>query len=192
MARRWTSKDIELTSRGRAQAKVAPRSAPLTLKARVYEGRVLGIDPSLRGTGLALIEVKAGRPTLLFSQTIKTKGTATEALGQIAQSIENVCRQYTPDAAAIEDTIYAQNQKTAITLGSARGAALATLSLHQISCQGYAPSRIKQAVVGSGRASKPQVAAMVQRLLAHTAALPSDEADAAATALCYIFSQRTF
>jgi crossover junction endodeoxyribonuclease RuvC len=152
------------------------------------DGVVLGVDPSLRGTGLAVIKFWGGKPTLLFSQVIKTKGDMPAALGQITQSVKNVCEQFRPELAAIESTIFAQNHRTAITLGASRGAAVAVLSLYSIPCTDLAPTRIKQAVVGTGRASKTQVAKMVQALLKLPEPLPSfDESDAAAAALAVVF-----
>jgi len=186
-SRRWKASDIVLSPDGKAIAK-NDRATPDILPRRSFSGIVLGIDPSLRGTGVAVLKVEKGRASLLFSSTLKTKGTPAAALAQIAQAINNVCIQYHPDTAAIEETIYVQNNKTAITLGAARGAIIAALSLNQVDCRGFAPARIKQAIVGYGRASKQQVAAMTKTLLNLKAPLPYDEADAAATALCGVYA----
>lgn len=187
MSARWKSSDLKVSANGRLVAKTHETN-PTPLLKRKFEGIVVGIDPSLRGTGLAVLRCTAGKPTLIFSSTLKTKGTPTQALAQIAQSLDAVCRQYQPTAAAIEDTIYVQNNRTAITLGSVRGAVLAALALHQVPCEGFAPARIKQAVVGYGRASKQQMMAMTRTLLNLQAPLPSDEADAAGAALCWVYN----
>lgn len=186
MGARWSSKDLQKSPTGTLIAKTrASKSAPTTSSPQPNKRNsvILGIDPSLRGTGIAVVRFCGGRPTLLFSTTIKTRGSVAEALAAIAQSIRHVCEQFQPDTAAIESTIFAQNHRTAITLGAARGAAVATLSLFSIPCTDIAPTRIKQAVVGTGRASKIQVIRMTQALLHLPAPLPSDEADAAAAAL---------
>ncbi len=193
MARRWKSSDIALSSRGTLTAKVSVKAAgsnPVLPARKCFEGLVIGIDPSLRGSGIALIRCTGGTFTLLHSQTLKTKGTHTAALGEIAQAVEKLCSQYRPDAAAIEETIFVQSHKVAITLGTARGAILATLALRQIPVSTFGPTRIKQAIVGHGRASKPQIAAMTQRLLKLSRELPHDEADAAAAALCFALTYR--
>ena len=54
----------------------------------------------------------------------------------------------------------------------------------------YTPAEIKRAVVGYGRAEKPQVQQMVKLLLG-LAAVPSphDAADALAVAICHVHSQ---
>ena len=54
----------------------------------------------------------------------------------------------------------------------------------------YAPLRVKQAVVGAGRASKEQMARTVMALLGHGRTLALDEADAAGVALCHAFTWR--
>lgn len=196
MARRWKSSDITLSPGGTLTAKAkkfespAPRFKSLPLRRKCFEGLVLGIDPSLRGSGLALVRCQGGSFTLLHSVTLKTKGTPIAALGEIAQAVEKLCAHYHPDAAAIEETIFVQSHKVAITLGTARGAMLAALALRQIPVTTFGPTRIKQSIVGHGRASKPQIAAMTQRLLQLPKDLPHDEADAAAAALCFALTYR--
>jgi len=54
----------------------------------------------------------------------------------------------------------------------------------------YPPLRVKQAVVGSGRARKEQVAAMVTQILSYSGWNGADETDAAGVALCHGFSHR--
>ncbi|MEK9983194.1 MAG: crossover junction endodeoxyribonuclease RuvC, partial [Opitutae bacterium] len=91
---------------------------------------------------------------------------------------------------AIEDTIYVQNFQTAQAMGASRGAAIAAAAMRDIPVFEYAPLRIKQAVVGNGRASKEQVARTVRALLANHELLDYDEADATAAALCHAMTWR--
>ena len=157
------------------------------------DGIVLGIDPSLRGTGLALIEFRPQQPAvLLFNHTVKVHSQAsmTECLGFIAQAVNDVLERWQVEAAAIEQTIYVQNFQTAQVLGAARGAAIAPISMRKIPVYEYAPLRIKQAIVGFGRASKEQVAGMIKSELQLKEALPADESDAAAVALCHAMNLR--
>jgi crossover junction endodeoxyribonuclease RuvC len=52
----------------------------------------------------------------------------------------------------------------------------------------YTPSEVKAAVTGSGRADKPQVTAMVMRLLRlDDPPRPPDTADALALAICHLW-----
>ena len=159
-----------------------------------FAGLVLGIDPSLRGTGLALIEFAPGRqPVLLRCQTVKVhvKQPMAFALGEIHRAVAAML-----DAAkdvrhvALEQTIFVQNFQTAQILGAARGAAISAAALRERPVFEYAPLRVKQAVVGVGRASKEQMARTVMALLGHGRTLALDEADAAGVALCHAFTWR--
>jgi crossover junction endodeoxyribonuclease RuvC len=157
-----------------------------------FVGLVLGIDPSLRGTGLALIEFQKGRaPVLLRCRTVSVpaRRTMAVALAEIHTAVAEFI-----DAAsgvrhvALEQTIYVQNFQTAQILGAARGAAIAAAALRGLPVFEYAPLRVKQAVAGSGRASKEQLGRTVRSLLGHAKAMAFDESDAAGVALCHAFT----
>jgi crossover junction endodeoxyribonuclease RuvC len=167
---------------------------PVLSAARVpFMGRVLGIDPSLRGTGLALIEFVPGRaPVLLRCQTVRvaTKHEMAYALGEIHRAVLSFIEGTEVRHVALEQTIFVQNFQTAQILGAARGAAIAVAALHTRPVFEYAPLRVKQAVVGAGRASKEQMARTVMALLGHGRTLAVDEADAAGVALCHAFTWR--
>jgi len=177
------------------EGKLAPKSWPAapSLSRSPFAGRVLGIDPSLRGTGLALIEFVPGRtPVLLRCQTVKVAARSSMAfcLGEIHRGVTAFVMDFDPRHVALEQTIYVQNFQTAQILGAARGAAIAAAALQQKEIFEYAPLRVKQAVVGQGRASKDQMARTVMALLGHGRAMAFDEADAAGVALCHAFTWR--
>ncbi len=158
-----------------------------------FVGRVLGIDPSLRGTGLALLEFAANRtPVLLRYQTVKVPARQKfpEALAEIHRAVAAILEGAGVRHVALEQTIYVQNFQTAQILGAARGAAITAAALGGIAVFEYPPLRVKQAVVGAGRASKEQMARTVMALLGHSRALAFDEADAAGVALCHAFTWR--
>jgi crossover junction endodeoxyribonuclease RuvC len=158
-----------------------------------FAGVVLGIDPSLRGTGLALVEFVPGRtPVLLRCQTVRvpTKRTMAFALGEIFRAVAAFLAGADVRHVALEQTIFVQNFQTAQILGAARGAAIAAAALAEKEVFEYPPLRVKQAVVGAGRASKEQMARTVMALLGHGRPLASDEADAAGVALCHAFTWR--
>ncbi len=159
-----------------------------------FSGQVLGIDPSLRGTGLALIEFIPGRgPVLLRCRTVSVpaKRSMAFALGEISAAVSAFLQDFEVRHVALEQTIYVQNFQTAQILGAARGAAIAAAALHgHEDVWEYPPLRVKQAVVGAGRASKEQMARTVMSLLGHGRMLASDEADAAGVALCHAFTWR--
>jgi crossover junction endodeoxyribonuclease RuvC len=166
-------------------------AAELRLK-KPFVGIVLGVDPSLRGTGLALVDFQQGRaPILLRCRTVSVpaKRTMAFALGEIHKAVaEFIASASGIRHVALEQTIYVQNFQTAQILGAARGAAIAAAALQGLPVFEYPPLRVKQAVAGSGRASKEQLARTVMAHLGHSKALAFDEADAAGVALCHAFS----
>lgn len=158
-----------------------------------FHGRVLGVDPSLRGTGLALVEFAPGRmPLLLRCETVRvaSKHPMPFALAEIHRAVTAMLKGADVRHVALEQTIYVQNVQTAQILGAARGAAIAAAALNAHPIFEYPPLRVKQAVVGAGRASKEQVARTVMGLLGHARVLAVDEADAAGVALCHAFTWR--
>ncbi|MEO7598708.1 MAG: crossover junction endodeoxyribonuclease RuvC [Opitutus sp.] len=173
---------------------VASQGTPIiSMQREAFAGRVLGIDPSLRGTGLALIEFVPGRsPILLRCQTVTVpaKLPMAFALAQIHRAVLGFLDGTDVRHVALEQTIFVQNFQTAQILGAARGAAIAVAALHSRPVFEYAPLRVKQAVVGAGRASKEQMARTVMALLGHGRTLAVDEADAAGVALCHAFTWR--
>ena len=167
------------------------RSKRLPVSGTPFKGSVLGIDPSLRGTGLAVVEILGqNRRTLLHSRTVRIKPSVSmfECLGRINKNVSDILNTYTIDAVAVEQTIYVQNFQTAQVLGAARGAAIAAAAVLGKPIYEYAPLRVKQAVVGAGRASKEQVAKTVMGLMGMSGVLEHDQSDAAAVALCHAFT----
>jgi len=104
--------------------------------------------------------------------------------------VEKLAREYTVTHAAIEETIYGQNFRTAQAMGASRGAALSVRARLGVKGGESAPTRIKLAVAGHGSASKEQVGRMIRTLLRLGDALALDESDAAAAALCHAFTAR--
>ncbi|PXA05603.1 crossover junction endodeoxyribonuclease RuvC [Coraliomargarita sinensis] len=158
-----------------------------------FSGRVLGIDPSLRGSGFAVLQYTPGGSVLLLETTTLKLGpklSMPECLGAIGNQVDDFLNQHSVDHVAIEQTIYVQNFQTAQILGAARGAAIATAAMRGLPVFEYAPLRVKQAVVGLGRASKEQVARTVLSLTGTDLGQRFDESDAAAVALCHAFTWR--
>lgn len=140
-----------------------------------------------------MIEFVAGRPALLLRcQTVRVppKESMAAALAEIHRAVASFLEQTEVRHVALEQTIYVQNFQTAQILGAARGAAIAAAALREKPVFEYAPLRVKQAVVGIGRASKEQMAKTVMGMLGHGRPLAADEADAAGVALCHAFTWR--
>tara|TARA_B100000212_G_scaffold135608_1_gene101997 strand:- start:201 stop:782 length:582 start_codon:yes stop_codon:yes gene_type:complete len=170
------------------QGKKSPLSDPKALLRKTpYAGRILGIDPSLRGTGLAILECQGTSQKLLHSETLKLppKIPSIDCLGQIHQSVAYLIDLWKPRHISCEETIYVQNFKTAQIMGAARGAALSAAAIHCTPVFEYAPLRVKQAVVGFGRASKEQMSKTLAQMFGLPSALPYDQSDALGLALCH-------
>ena len=160
------------------------------LRKAPYVGRILGVDPSLRGTGFALLECKGQSFELLHSETLKLKPkiSSIDCLGKIHQAIGQLLDLWKPRHLSCEETIYVQNFKTAQIMGAARGAALSAAAIREVPVFEYAPLRVKQAVVGFGRASKDQMADTLAQILRLPEPLPYDQSDALGLALCHAFT----
>jgi crossover junction endodeoxyribonuclease RuvC len=165
---------------------------PASPRPRGVRAIILGIDPSLRGTGLAVIDTRAEPPRLLASRTVKlpAKLAPYECLGRIADAVEELVRQLAVKEASIEETIFVQNFRTAQAMGASRGAALSPLARLGVRVSEYAPKRIKMAVTGHGAAKKEQVGRMIKSVFGLADELPLDESDATAAALCHAYTGR--
>jgi crossover junction endodeoxyribonuclease RuvC len=158
-----------------------------------FRGKILGIDPSLRGTGLAVLDIKSrNEMDLIFSQTVKVqaKESLSACTRRIFEAVSEAIKCYQPSICAAEQTIYVQNFQTAQIMGIARGAVLTAIAIHHLPAFEYAPLRIKQAICGYGRASKEQISKMVQAILKIHVNVGFDETDAAAVAICCFFTER--
>ena len=152
---------------------------------------ILGIDPSLRGTGYGVIEIAKPNPIALAHGTISCPKDwpHSRCLAHISQTLRDVTRKFQPTVCAVEGLFFAQNIKTAIIMGEARGAALAVLGEAGLEIYEIAPRKVKQAIVGYGAAQKLAVAKMVQRMLQLTELPAADAADALALALAQAQTQ---
>ena len=154
--------------------------------------RILGVDPSLRSTGYAIVEGDRKKQKVIEFGLIKTRSSESleDSLKHIAVSIEEVVREYAPDSLAIEEIFTARNSRVALQLGHVRGVVILVSTRCGLKTFSYAATRIKETVTGYGRASKEQVQNMVVRTLGLTETPPSDAADALAVALTHFYWYR--
>ena len=166
--------------------RVAPVFAP-SQGQTISQGIILGIDPSLRGTGFGIIQVANPHPRTLVHGTISCPQSweRSRCLAKISETLRAEIQKFRPIACVVEGIFYAQNLQTAMIMGEARGAALAAVAERGIEIYEIAPRKVKQAVVGYGAAQKSAVAKMVQRLLNLPAPPEPDAADALALALAH-------
>jgi crossover junction endodeoxyribonuclease RuvC len=149
--------------------------------------RILGIDPGSRVTGYGVVEFRRGKATYVASGCIRTgNGTAAERLGEIYAAVSTLIGEHRPATVAVEQVFVARNAASALKLGQARGAALAAAATLNVPVAEYAARRVKQALTGTGSATKEQIQHMVRVLLRLSAAPPRDAADALAIAICHI------
>ncbi|MBO68462.1 MAG: crossover junction endodeoxyribonuclease RuvC [Acidiferrobacteraceae bacterium] len=153
--------------------------------------RVLGIDPGSRVTGLGVIEAKGQTLRHIYSGCVRTTGSELgPRLGQIYRGVAHVIEKYKPDTISIEQVFMSKNAQSALVLGQARGAALLAAIHGQKAVSEYSALEIKNAIVGTGRATKEQVQQMVKMLLGLHDAPPTDAADALGCAICHIHNQQ--
>ncbi|MEK7766031.1 MAG: crossover junction endodeoxyribonuclease RuvC [bacterium] len=154
---------------------------------------VLGIDPGVASTGVGVVRERDRRFESVAYDVIRTP--ASQAFPDRLAALHRACglllKQYRPDVMALERLFFTKNAKTAIAVGQAQGVILLAASQARTPVYDYTPVEVKSAVTGDGRADKPAVAFMIQRLLA-LAELPrpDDAADALAVAYCHLVSTR--
>ena len=151
--------------------------------------RVFGIDPGSERTGYGCVETDGRRHRLVICGAISTAGAADFAtrLATIHQALAAHLRECRPAAVAIESLFHAVNVRSALKLGHARGVAMLAAVEAGVPVVEYSPAEIKRAVVGYGRAEKPQVQQMIKLLLGlDRVPSPHDAADALAVALCHV------
>ncbi len=128
--------------------------------------RIIGIDPGSRITGYGVIESDGMRSRHITHGTLRLTGDALPPrLGQIFAGIGRIIDEFQPAVMAIEQVFVSKNPASALKLGQARGAAICAAVSRQLSVVEYTPTRIKQSVVGVGRAEKGQIQHMVQLIL---------------------------
>lgn len=153
---------------------------------------VLGIDPGSRITGWGVVRELSGVATLVDCGTVRTgEADMSKRLGIIFKGIREVIVTLKPDVVAVENVFTAKNPSSALKLGQARGAAIAACALHDLDVHSYEPTKVKQAIVGVGRADKEQVAFMVATILGvKKPKWAIDASDALAVALCHLTMRR--
>jgi len=148
---------------------------------------ILGLDPGLGTTGWGLIRAEGNRLSHLANGQLKTRtgDPLPERLADLARQLEAIIEEHRPGAAAVEEVFVNKNPQSTLKLGQARGVVLMIAARAGIAVGEYAPTLVKKAVVGTGGADKPQVHAMIQRLLPGAAIAGPDAADALAVAITH-------
>lgn len=153
---------------------------------------ILGIDPGTTVMGYGLIHVKGKKIEMINFGVIELKKLQShpDKLKRIFDRLDGLIKEFKPDEMAIEAPFFGKNVQSMLKLGRAQGVAIAASLLHNIPFEEYTPRRIKQAITGSGAASKEQVATMLQQLLKFKE-MPKylDATDGLGVAVCHHFSK---
>ena len=149
--------------------------------------RVLGIDPGLRNLGWGIIAAQGSRISHVANGIIHSDARDDLAVRLLCLhlALTQVIRDYSPDAAAVEQTFVNKDAVATLKLGQARGIALLVPAQAGLVVGEYAPNAVKKAVVGVGHADKAQVAHMVRHQLPGVVLAGADAADALAIAICH-------
>ena len=158
--------------------------------------RILGIDPGSQRTGIGVVDVDAaGKCSYVHCQALNLLQDTEDfpaRLGKLVFDLEDVLSEWKPTVVAIESVFMDKSATSALKLGHARGAAIATVVRHGLQVHEYAPRLIKQSLVGGGAADKAQVQHMVRLLLSlGEKKLQADAADALAVALTHAHMSAT-
>jgi crossover junction endodeoxyribonuclease RuvC len=150
--------------------------------------RLLGVDPGSHKTGWGVIDVDVpakGRVQHVDNGVLMLDDdrSLSVRLVDLCHRLNDVLLRYRPDCAAVEDVFVQKGARSALILGQARGAALATLGLAGLRVISIPTSQVKLRVTGQGRAEKAQVAEMVSAILGLKEVPFEDAADALAVAL---------
>lgn len=150
---------------------------------------VLGVDPGAGTTGYGVVAREGGGAvSLLECGVIRTAPSdpLAQRLRELHDGIAAVLVRHAVEEVAVEGVFYSRNVRTTVVLGHARGAILLAAALRDLQVFEYSPAEIKNAVCGTGRATKEQVQYMVQQMLRlKHAPQPDDAADGVAAALCH-------
>jgi crossover junction endodeoxyribonuclease RuvC len=151
--------------------------------------RVFGIDPGSERTGYGCIDSDGRRHRLVLCGAIRTPAGSSfpDRLSVIYRSLVELIHESRPECVVIENLFYSVNARSALKLGHARGVAMLAAVEAGLAVVEYTPAEIKRAIVGYGRAEKPQVGQMVKLLLGlDRVPSPHDAADALAVAICHL------
>jgi len=150
--------------------------------------KVVGIDPGTAACGYGIVHKNGARleGIVLGCWSTRAAEPMELRLKAIYDGVMGLIAEHAPDAVAMEESFVGADARIALSVGQARGAVLVAAANAGIPCTEYAPSSVKQAVCGYGRAEKAQVQRMVKSIL-HLDEMPNPNhaADALAVAICH-------
>ena len=144
------------------------------------------------GYGIIEVDGKQLRSVVMGDIDLHTMSDPYRKLRYIFERVGKLIDDYNPREVALESPFFGTNVQSMLKLGRAQGVAMAAALSRDKEVFEYAPTRIKQAITGSGAASKEQVAAIVKRML-KLDYMPRrlDATDGMAVAMCHYYTART-
>ena len=128
---------------------------------------ILGLDPGLGTTGWGVIAKDGNRLSHIDNGEISTdaKLPLANRLVIIDEKLRAVIEHFKPNLAAVEEVFVNKNPQSTLKLGQARGVVLLGAARNRVPVTEYAARLVKKSVVGTGKADKNQIAAMLRILL---------------------------
>lgn len=149
---------------------------------------ILGIDPGSLITGYGFIRVDGSRLVHVDSGALMLKkhGEIPNRLAYLEEALDPLIEKYKPQAVSIERVFHSINFQSVLKLGYVRGVVMLLAARRAIPVAEYAPTEVKNAVTGYGRADKAQLQEMVRMLLGLAKVpTPADVSDALGMAICH-------
>jgi crossover junction endodeoxyribonuclease RuvC len=148
---------------------------------------IIGLDPGLACTGWGIVAKSGSRLSHVANGQVCTDSAAplAERLVTLDRELTDVILAHRPDFGAVEEVFVNTNAQSTLKLGQARGVCLLAIARAGLPVSEYATSLVKKALVGTGRAEKAQVQAMLKVLLPGVKLAGADAADALAVAITH-------
>src|SRR5205823_13857631 len=146
-----------------------------------------------RSCGVGVVEDAGGTSVRHLAHGVLEvvgEGAIEDRLRALHEGLSRELLVHQPHFVALEDVFHAKNARSALVLGQARGVAILAAAQARIAVRSCAPSVIKQAVTGTGRAEKDQVGRMVAMVLGIPVPTRFDASDALAAAICGVLRAR--
>ncbi len=154
---------------------------------------ILGIDPGTTVMGYGIIRAINNKAEMVTMGVLELHkyGDHYLKLQKIFERVVQLVDTYHPDELAIEAPFFGKNVQSMLKLGRAQGVAMAAGLSRSVPIFEYAPLKIKQAITGNGRASKEQVALLLQNIL-KISEVPKflDATDGLAAAYCHFIQNQ--
>lgn len=156
--------------------------------------RVVGIDPGIAATGVAVVETMNGNPAIVtWADTVRTPPVLREParLQVLHEALVRVIQDYRPQIIVLEQLMWGKNVGSAMGVARASGVVLLSAALFGLPVYEYAPLEVKMAITGSGNAPKDALRQALERMH-RIRGVPTDPdaADAVAVAVCHLHRSR--